>query len=227
VQQTILGHAPSEMFGYVVQGIYQNQEEIAKHATQPGAGVGRLMYKDLNNNGQIYALDQTWLGNQLPNLNYGLMVNLGYKAFSFSFFLQGIQGVKVNNSNKGATDFVGLNPGVNFGSRTLDAWTPENTKSTIPALSLVDNNDESRFSSYFVESGSYMKLRNMELGYNVPANNLQHLGIDQLKVYLMGENLLTIKKTQGSDAFTGPDPETPGSFYPIPRKLTIGVNLSF
>ena len=227
VQQTILGHSPSEMFGYVTEGIFQSQAEVDKHATQPGAGVGRLMYKDLNNNGQIDALDQTWLGNQVPNLNYGLMVSLNYKAFSFSFFLQGIQGVKVNNSNKAATDFVGLNPGVNFGSRTLDAWTPENAKSTIPALSLVDNNDESRFSSYFVENGSYLKLRNMELGYTVPASNLQHLGVEQLKVFLMGENLVTIKKTHGSDAFTGPDPETPGSFYPIPRKLTAGVNLSF
>ncbi|HUZ57326.1 MAG TPA: SusC/RagA family TonB-linked outer membrane protein, partial [Hanamia sp.] len=227
VQQTILGHAPSEMFGYVVQGIFQNQAEITKHATQPGAGVGRLMYKDLNNNGQIDVLDQTWLGNQLPNLNYGLMVNLGYKAFSFSFFLQGIQGNRVNNGTKGATDFVGLNPGVNVGSRTLNAWTPENTKSTIPALSLVDNNDEQRFSSYYVESGSYMKLRNMELGYNVPSKSLQHLGVDRLKVYLMGENLLTIKKTHGSDAFTGPDPENPSSLYPIPRRLTVGVNISF
>ncbi len=227
VQQTILGHAPTEMFGYVTQGIFQNQAEVNGHATQSGDGVGRLIYKDLNNNGQIDALDQTWLGNQLPKLNYGLMVNLEYKSFSFSFFLQGVQGVKVGNGNKAATDFVGLNPGVNFGSRTLDAWTPENTKSTIPALSLVDNNDEGRFASYFVESGSYMKLRNMELGYIVPSKDLQNLGVDQLKVYLMGENLLTIKKTHGSDAFTGPDPETPGSYYPIPRKLTIGVNLSF
>lgn len=228
VQQTILGHAPSEMFGYVVQGIFQNQQEITSHATQPGAAVGRLMYKDLNGNGEIDALDQTWLGNQLPKLNFGLQANLGYKAWSFSFFLQGVQGIKVNNTNKAATDFVGLNPGVNFGQRTLKAWTPENTGSSIPALSLVDNNDEARFSSYYVENGSYLKLRNIQLGYTLPRRALQTLRvIDQVKVFVMGENLLTVKKTHGSDAFTGQDPENPGSNFPIPRKLTAGVNIAF
>ncbi len=135
VQQTILGHSASAMFGYVVQGIYQNQQQVTNHATQPGAGVGRLMYKDLNGNGQIDALDQTWLGNQLPNFNYGLNVALGYENFTFSFFLQGVQGGKVSNQHKANTDFLGLNPGVNIGERALSAWTLQNTKSDIPALS--------------------------------------------------------------------------------------------
>jgi len=185
------------------------------------------MYKDLNGNGQIDALDQTWLGNQLPKYNFGLQANLGYKAFSFSFFLQGVQGVKVVN-NKESTDFVGLNPGVNVGQRALEAWTPQNTGSNIPALSLVDNNDEGRFSSYYVVNGSYLKLRNVQLGYTLPHRTLQGLKVfDQVKIYLMGENLLTIKKSHGADAFTGPDPENPGSNYPIPRRLTAGVNIAF
>jgi TonB-linked SusC/RagA family outer membrane protein len=224
VDQTILGHSSFSMFGYVVQGIYQNQHDVAAHATQPGAAVGRLLYKDLNNDGKIDASDQTWIGVQLPKLNYGLQVNIGYKAFSFSLFLQGIQGIQVNNGNKAATDFVGLNPGVNFGARTLQAWTPQNPHASIPALSLVDNNDEARFSSYFIENGSYLKLRNVELGYTVP---YKIRGIDAAKIYLMGENLLTFKKRHGADPFTGPDPELPGSNYPIPLKLTAGVNLSF
>ena len=227
VQQTILGHSASALFGYVSDGIFQNQQEVASHATQTGAAVGRLMYKDLNGNGQIDALDQTWLGNQLPDFNYGLQINLGYKAFSFSMFLQGVQGVKVVN-NKESTDFVGLNPGVNFGQRALQAWTPQNTGSNIPALSLVDNNDEGRFSSYYVVNGSYMKLRNVQLGYTFPKRSLQGLKVvDQVKVFVMGENLLTVKKSKGADAFTGPDPENPGINYPIPRKLTAGVNISF
>lgn len=224
VDHTILGHSAFSMFGYEVEGIYQDQKDVDSHATQPGAAPGRLMYKDLNGDGKIDASDQTWIGVQMPKLNYGLQITLGYKAFSFSAFLQGIQGIEVNNGNKGATDFVGLNPGVNFGARTLKAWTAQNTHATIPALSLVDNNDESRFSSYFVENGSYMKLRNVEIGYTVPYTIK---GIDALKIYLMGENLLTLYKKNGADAFTGPDPELPGSDYPIPRKLTAGVNLSF
>ena len=227
VQQTILGHAPTEMFGYVVQGIFQNQQQVTSHAVQPGAAPGRLMYENLSGTGTVNALDQTWLGNQLPKFNFGLQANLGYKAFTFSFFLQGIQGNKVN-SNKESTDFVGLNPGVNVGQRALQAWTPQNTGSRIPALSLVDNNDEERFSSYYVVNGSYLKLRNVQIGYTLPKRTLQNLKvIDQVKVFLMGENLLTIKKSHGSDAFTGADPENPGSNYPIPRKLTAGVNISF
>jgi TonB-dependent starch-binding outer membrane protein SusC len=228
VQNTILGHSQFAQFGYVVQGIFQNQQEVTSHATQTGAAVGRLMYKDLNGNGQIDALDQTWLGNAVPDFNYGLQVNLAYEAFSFSFFLQGVHGGVVANQHKANTDFVGLNPGVNFGQRTLDAWTPQNTGSNIPALSLVDNNQEGRFSSYYIESGSYMKIRNVQLGYTLPRKDLANLKVfDAIKFYVMGENLVTFYKKHGANAFTGQDPENPGNNYPIPRKLTAGVNISF
>lgn len=228
VQKTILGHAPTELFGYVAQGIFQTQQQIASHAVQPGAAVGRLIFDNLTGTGTVNALDQTWLGNQLPKYNFGLQANLGYKQFSFSFFIQGVQGKMIDNTNKAATDFVGLNPGVNFGSRTLKAWTPQNTGSSIPALSLVDNNDEARFSSYYVENGSYAKLRNVQLGYTFPRKSLQSMRVfEAIKVYVMGENLATVYKKHGSDAFTGRDPENPGSNFPIPRKLTAGINLSF
>jgi len=228
VQKTILGHSAFSLFGYQTEGIYQNAQEVASHAYQPGAAPGRLMYKDLNGNDTIDALDQTWLGVQLPKLNYGLQINLGYGDWSFSLFLQGVQGGVVNNQHKENTDFLGLNPGVNIGQRALDAWTATNTKSNIPALSLVDNNDEERFSSYYVESASYMKIRNAQLGYNIPRKSLAGLkAFDGVKVYIMGENLATFYKKHGSNAFSGQDPENPGNNFPIPRKLTAGINLSF
>jgi hypothetical protein len=157
-----------------------------------------------------------------------LQINLGYGDWSFSLFLQGVQGGVVNNQHKENTDFLGLNPGVNIGQRALDAWTATNTKSNIPALSLVDNNDEERFSSYYVESASYMKIRNAQLGYNIPRKSLAGLkAFDGVKVYIMGENLATFYKKHGSNAFSGQDPENPGNNFPIPRKLTAGINLSF
>jgi len=228
VQQTILGHSSFAQFGYVVQGIYQNQQDVTGHATQPGAAPGRLMYKDLNGNGTIDALDQTWLGNQIPSLNYGLNVDLGYGNWSFAFFLQGVHGGIVSNQHKANTDFLGLNPGVNIGQRALHAWTTQNTGSDIPALSLVDNNDEERFSSYYIESGSYMKIRNARIGYTIPAKALrnQHV-LDGINLFIMGENLATFYKKHGDKAFTGQDPENPGNNYPIPRRLTAGINLSF
>jgi TonB-dependent starch-binding outer membrane protein SusC len=228
VQKTILGHSAYSLFGYQTQGIFQNQQEVNSHAYQPGAAPGRLEYKDLNGNDTIDALDQTFLGVQQPSLNYGLQVNLGYGNWSFSFFLQGVHGGVLNNAHKGETDFLGLNPGVNIGQRALAAWTTTNTKSNIPALSLVDNNDEERFSSYYVESASYAKIRNVQLGYTIPKKDLAALkAFDGIKLFIMGENLVTFYKKHGANAFTGQDPENPGNNFPIPRKLTAGINLSF
>jgi TonB-dependent starch-binding outer membrane protein SusC len=228
VQQTILGHSAFSEFGYQVQGIYQSQQEIASHAYQPGAAPGRLMYKAVTGDDTISALDQTWLGVALPKLNYGLQINLGYGAWSFSLFLQGIAGGVETNSNKENTDFLGLNPGVNIGQRALSAWTASNTKSSIPALSLVDNNDEERFSSYYVESSSYMKIRNAQIGYTIPKKTVESLkAFDGIKLYIMGENLVTFYKKSGANAFSDKDPENPGGNFPIPRKITAGINLSF
>jgi len=228
VQKTILGHSAFSEFGYQVQGIYQSQQDIASHAYQVGAGPGRLMYKDLNGNDTIDALDQTWLGTALPKLNYGVQIALGYGDWSFSMFLQGIAGGVETNNNKENTDFLGLNPGVNIGQRALGAWTATNTKSSIPALSLVDNNDEERFSSYYVESSSYMKIRNAQIGYTIPKKTVEGLkAFDGIKVYIMGENLVTFYKKNGANAFSDKDPENPGGNFPIPRKFTAGINLSF
>jgi hypothetical protein len=228
VQKTILGHSAFSEFGYQVQGIYQSQQDIASHAYQVGAAPGRLMYKDLNGNDTIDALDQTWLGVALPKLNYGAQINLGYGDWSFSLFLQGIAGGVETNTNKENTDFLGLNPGVNIGQRALSAWTATNTKSNIPALSLVDNNDEERFSSYYVESSSYMKIRNAQIGYTIPKRTVAGLkAFDGIKVYIMGENLVTFYKKSGANGFSDKDPENPGGNFPIPRKLTAGINLSF
>jgi len=228
VQQTILGHSDFSEFGYQVQGLYQSQQEIASHAYQPGAGLGRLMYKAVTGDDTISANDQTWLGTAMPKFNYGMQINLGYGAWSFSLFLQGIAGGVETNSNKENTDFLGLNPGVNIGQRALSAWTASNTKSNIPALSLVDNNDEERFSSYYVESSSYLKIRNAQIGYTIPKKTVAGLkAFDGIKVYLMGQNLATFYKKSGANAFSDKDPENPGGNYPIPRKITAGVNLSF
>ncbi len=228
VQQTILGHSAFSEFGYQVQGIFQNQQEIAGHAYQPGAAPGRLMYKAVTGDDTIGALDQTWLGVALPKLNYGVQINLGYGDWSFSLFLQGIAGGVETNTNKENTDFLGLNPGVNIGQRALGAWTATNTRSNIPALSLVDNNNEARFSSYYVESSSYMKIRNAQIGYTIPKKTVAGLkGFDGIRVYVMGQNLVTFYKKSGANGFSDKDPENPGGNFPIPRKLTAGINLSF
>jgi TonB-linked SusC/RagA family outer membrane protein len=220
--QTVLGRDINSEYGYVVQGIFQNQAEVNNSATQPGKGVGRLRYEDLNHDGVIDQNDETFIGNPDPNFVYGLNTSVGYKGFNLTFFFQGSQGGLVDNTYKTLTDFTSLAPGSNWGTRVLDAWTPTNNKSTIPALTLNDNNNEGRPSTYFLESGSYLKLRNIQLSYNLK-NAIKKLKLQRAMVYIQASNLLTFK----SASYTAPDPENPGNAYPIPVITTIGINFSY
>lgn len=230
VEKNILGESQHAIFGYVTDGIFQNQDEVDDHANQTGAGIGRIRYKDLNNDGVVNALDQKYLGVQYPDFEYGISTNLNYKRFSIDIFLQGVQGTEIfysnNDSWKVRTDFVGIWAGENYGRRTLDAWTPDNSDSDIPALSLSNNNSEdpeSRPSDYFVEDGSYLKLRNVQLNYDLPQALLNRIQSTDFSIYFRAENVLQIT----SRDFTGRDPETPDATYPRPLILTVGLNLSF
>ena len=156
------------------------------------------------------------------SFTYGLNTAVGYKAWSLTFFFQGVQGGQVYNSYKYLTDFTSLAPGSNWGTRTLQAWTPKNPTSTIPALTLVNNNDEGRYSTYFLESASYLKLRNIQLAYDI-RNAFKKVKFQRASIYIQASNLLRFK----GSSYTGPDPENPGNGYPIPVVTTIGINLSY
>lgn len=220
--QTILGHSINSVYGYVEQGLFTSQDEVTNSATQPGKGLGRIRYKDLNNDGVINADDQTYISTGDPNYMYGLNINVKYKNFDLAAFFQGVQGIKVYNSYKTYTDFTSIWPGTNWGTRVLNAWSPQNTSSTIPALTLVDNNNEGRTSTYFLENGSYMKLRNLQIGYNLK-NALRKIKIQNARVYIQGSNLFTVK----SKSYTATDPENPSGAYPIPSITSIGLDLTF
>jgi TonB-linked SusC/RagA family outer membrane protein len=221
VEQTILGHSQRALFGYVADGLFQNQEEVEAHAEQTGKDIGRIRYADLNDDGEINSLDQKYQGNTLPGLLYGMNVNLTYKKWDLNFFFNGEVDKNVYNSTKVYTDFTFRRAGVNYGTRTLDAWSPQNTDSDIPAVITSDKNNELRTSSYFVEKGGYMKLRNVEINYNFDTSNRLKF-LSNLRVFVIGENLAMIKHK----SYTGPDPENPNNGYAIPLKLTLGVNFS-
>ena len=219
--KTILGRSINSTFGYVADGLFRSQKEVDDYADQIGKGVGRIRYKDLNGDGVIDDKDRDYIGKGDPDFTYGLNVSLEYKRFDLTFFLQGIQGIQVYNTYKTYTDFSSIWPGTNWGSRTLDAWTPQRPDATIPALTLVDRNNENRTSTYFLEPGSYLKLRNLQLGYNFQP--LFSKRLQTARVYVQGSNLLTLK----SKSYTATDPENPNNAYPIPVIGTIGLNLSF
>ncbi|MBG6233484.1 TonB-linked SusC/RagA family outer membrane protein [Pedobacter sp. CAN_A7] len=217
--KTILGRPINSYFGYIADGLFNSQEEVDGSAAQPGKGLGRIKYRDLNNDDVINDLDRDYIGHNSPKYSAGLNVSLSYKNFDMSFFIQAIN-VDVVNDFKTYTDFSSLWTGTNWGSRTLDAWSPSNMSSSIPALTLVDRNNEGRFSTYFIENGSYVKLRNLQIGYNL--KNALKLNIPNARIFVQGSNLFTIK----SKGFTGPDPEIPNYGFPVPVIGTVGVNIT-
>lgn len=136
--KSVIGHPMGAQVGYVADGIFKSQEEIDNHATQEGAGLGRIRWKDLTGDGKITEADQTWIYNPVPDFTYGFNIYLEYKNFDFTAFFQGVQGVDIISDLKKETDiWAGLNIGfLNKGKRLLDAWSATNPDSNVPALSL-------------------------------------------------------------------------------------------
>ncbi|MDN3669192.1 TonB-dependent receptor [Echinicola jeungdonensis] len=223
--QNILGRPINSFFGYVENGLFRTDDEVEAHADQPGKGLGRIRYKDLNEDGVINDYDRTWIGTPHPKFSLGFNTSLEYKNFDFSFFLQGVFGIDVVNDFKYSTDFWSVSEtGSNKGARLLDAWSPSNPGSDIPAISLVDNNWEARFSTYFIENGSYVKLRNLQLGYTLDEGLTSKIGMQSLRIYVGGDHLGILFKDK---SFTGIDPENPGFGYPNPTVGTAGINVRF
>ena len=225
----IVGRSPSSIFGYQTDGIFQSSKDAQDAPTQPGVldgalkGAGRIKYVDVNGDGKIDANDQTWLGTTLPKLEYGLRVDLNYKNFDFSAFGSGVAGKTGFDPTKFFNDFVDQRN--NFGPGTLSAWTPQNTGSKIPALSLLNHNGEDRTSDFYYVNASYFKLRNVLLGYNLPKAVASILKMEGLRIYVSGQNLIAFK----SKEYSAKDPERANTFdlWPVPTSYTVGINANF
>jgi hypothetical protein len=216
-------HPYGSIVGYVVDGLYQSREEVLASG-QDNARVGGLKYRDLNGDGKITADDQTWIYNPVPDFSFGLNVELKYKNFDFTMFWQGVMGQDVYNNQKFQTDFWSItDAGSNKGTRLLNAWTADNTSSSIPALTTNNTADEGRASTYYVENGSYAKLRTLQIGYSLPSNILKKCAMSSARVYVSGQNLLTLK----SKSLTCSDPENGNWNYPIPMSVSFGLQVGF
>jgi TonB-linked SusC/RagA family outer membrane protein len=209
--------------GYVVEGLFQTMDEVYASG-QSNARLGGLKYADLDGDGVIDADDQTWIYNPVPDFSYGLNIALNYKGFDLSMFWQGVYGVDVWNNQKYQTDFWSIDdPGSNKGTRLLNAWTATNPNSTIPALTTNNIANENRSSTYYVENGSYLKLRTLQIGYNLPKSVVKKASMQNARIYLSGSNLLTIK----SKSLTCSDPENPSWNYPLSSSISCGVQIGF
>jgi TonB-linked SusC/RagA family outer membrane protein len=239
-RQTILsrsevGQPVSSLYGYIWEGTFQTTDEVTAHATQnginkavPESGLGHFKFKDISGpdgkpDGVINDFDRTFIGNPHPRFTYGFSVNLYYKRFDLGIFLQGVSGNDVMNYWRTSYAWPGK-----YGIGSLDTWSESNRGAKLPVNSNNFSTDDAKSSTFFVEKGSYMRVKNVQLGYTFPAI----AGLSKLRVYGQAYNLLTFTN------YSGMDPEVntgaPGAIgidfggnYPIAQKYLFGVNLTF
>ncbi|RRA99049.1 TonB-dependent receptor [Larkinella rosea] len=253
--RTEVGHPMSQFYGYIVEGIFQSDADVkslnekAQQAAgstsvyyqNAGTAAGDLRYKDTNGDGRITVADKTFIGNPWPKLTYGLTLNLGWKGFDLTALFQGIQGVDVYNGNKYFTEFMYGDYNTTkdifnasfFNGNGLTSSPRVGVTNAAGAFSRDPNANYGRISSYFVEDGSFLKLRNLQIGYTLPNALTRAIRVQDLKIYAQAQNLLTFTK------YSGLDPEVLGRngttargidtifSYPRTLLLSMGINLSF
>lgn len=220
----------AEFFGYINDGIFQNQGEVEKHAKQDGKRVGGLRFRDVNGDGVVNADDRTTLGSPLAKMLLGLNANLTYGNFDASLFIDSRLGNKIWDQSKWNTDFLGYTS--NHSKALLDAWSPTNKDSKIPALTNNNASFDKVGSSYFVSDGSYARLKNITLGYSFSKSLAQKAGLTRLRAYVQADNLFTITSFKGYDYETlNGDLGSMGviyiNAYPHTKGVSVGLNLGF
>ena len=218
-------------YGYVCDGIFQTPDQVSNHAIQQGAAPGRLIYRDIDGNGVINENDRCIIGDPNPDFSLGLNLDFRYRDFTLSTFFTGDFGFDIYNTTKRQLYFMS-NGGVstNRSVDILNAWTETNTNTDIPALAVTDDNNETRMSTYYVEDGSYFKMKYIKLAYQLPQKVLRPIGASTCSVYGQLENVFTATK------YKGLDPELPlGGYgarvdngpYPRSRVISFGLNINF
>ncbi|MET0573345.1 MAG: TonB-dependent receptor [Pedobacter agri] len=218
--RTEVGQPINSYFGLVFDGIYQTPAEVSSHlfTNANGALPGDIKFKDLNGDGQINADDRTTIGNPVPKLTYGFAFSSSFKKFDFSFLLQGVQGVDRYNDLKQIINFDSRP----FNSMTsvLDSWNGPGTSNTLPRVTF-NNNGGGNVSSVFVEDASYLRLKNIEVGYTF---DVKKIGVKNVRLYASGQNLFTVTD------YTGLDPESTSLIdqgtYPQSKAFILGLKIN-
>jgi len=233
------GYPLSSFFGYIIDGIFQTDEEANNHARQFGGGInnkaGQFRFRDVNGDGVINAADRTIIGNPHPKFTYGLNIDVRYKNFGLNIFGAGVAGNQIFNYTRYWTDFPTF--GGNRSNRMLNqSWEPGKTDAVLPQLRSNDN-ISSNPSTYYLEKGGFLRLRNIQLSYSLPKVLLEKVNVANFTAYIQLQNWFTFTK------YTGLDPEinlrnSSANFqdrqigidegaYPASRSILVGVNLSF
>ena len=218
------GFSPGYFYGYKTEGIFQNQAEIDAHATQTGAQPGDIKYVDVNGDGVINASDRTKIGDPFPKFTLGWNVSLNYRDFDFNVFTYASVGGDIYRAYDRNLNYT------NKFASILDRWTGPGTSNTEPRVTFIDTNNNRRPSDRYVENGSFVKIKNIQLGYTLPESLYKATGFTQIRIYGQLKNAFVFTK------YTGYDPEISSGVldtgidrgtYPQPRILSMGVNVKF
>lgn len=238
-----LNYSISSFYGYQVQGLFRDAEDVAAHATQGGAAPGRFKYKDIAGpmgadgkptgpDGIIDANDRSYLGSPVPKFTGGLNFILRFKNFDLEGYLYSSLGNKIFNLSRLFTDFYPTFQGAAISARVRDSWTPTNLDAEIPIFESASNSStNTQSNSFYVEDGSYLRLQNISLGYTLPSNLLDRLKMTRLRVYVSTNNVFTFTGYSGLDPAVGGAADTNFGIdvgnYPVTRSFTAGVNIGF
>ncbi|HAS41090.1 MAG TPA: hypothetical protein DCS93_11455 [Microscillaceae bacterium] len=229
ITRTEVGRPIASFYGWVTDGIFQTQSEIDAHAFQnAGTAPGDIRFKDINGDGVINDDDRAFIGNPTPDFTYGITAGASYKNFDFSMFWQGVQGNDVFNAVT-RYDFSTTN---RLATR-LGYWNGQGSTNTEPRLTASDPNQNARISDRFVDDGSYLRLKNIQIGYTLPESALKRLRVSKLRVYIAAQNLFTITRYKGLDPEIGVgadgvlDLGIDRGFYPQARMFLTGLSITF
>ncbi len=237
VWQSRLGTSLGSVLGYVSEGLYKDEQDLASSPkTSDAVRVGDIKYKDLNGDGKITLEDRTWIaGSQLPKMMFGLNISAGWRWFDFNATLQGAALTDVmlcgTYSALGYSDGTYFTQAFKWGSNppkylVEGSWRPDNTDAEYPRLSTQTSSNNAIASDFWKRDASYLRLKNVQLGYTFPSKITNYIKVSRMRAYISGSNLLTISKLKK----LGLDPEVPSvqnGYYPQQRVLSAGLDITF
>ena len=232
VTRTEVGRPIGQFYGWEVESIFQSPEEVMEAPFQtPDTRPGDIRFRDVNEDGVINADDQTFIGNPLPDFTANLSNRISYKGFDFNMLFQGVFGGDILNLVRRRTEaFEGFS---NQSTSILDAWRPLNPSTVTPRAIAADPNGNTRVSSRFIEDGTFVRLKNVQLGYTFPAALTKRIGLGSFRAYVSGQNLITWTEYSGYDPEVGSFNQNPlinsvdNGRYPTSRAFTFGINANF
>ncbi len=241
VSRSAVGQPIGSFFGYKEDGLFQSQAEVDSYTNKngekllPNARPGDIKFVDVNGDGKIDGNDRTFIGNPQPDFTMGLTLGVNYKNFDVSLFFQSMLGNDVYDLTRYIGDFFNQSQ-YNKNTRVLNAWSTENADTYVPRLTQDDPNNNIRPSSYYVSNASFLRFKNLKIGYNIPKERLSKIKLENLYVYIQANNLFTISKYEGIDPEVGLqnysndyrniDMGVDRGIYPLSRTFTVGLNLS-